>query len=67
MTSKLDQTLELPQPFLKSLIVFVNPKSGGQKGRVVYEKLKNYLHEDNVFDLSKQAPNIGYAKLINLP
>jgi hypothetical protein len=57
MTSTLD--LETLKPFLKSLIVFVNPKSGGQKGRIVFEKLKTYLNEENIFDLSKEAPRIG--------
>ena len=59
MTSILDKKLETLRPFLKSVIVFVNPKSGGQKGRIVYEKLKNYLNEENLFDLSQEAPRIG--------
>lgn len=59
MTSVLDKNLETLRPFLKSLIVFVNPKSGGQKGRIVFEKLKNYLNEENIFDLSKEAPKNG--------
>jgi hypothetical protein len=59
MTSNLDKKLETMKPFLKSVIVFVNPKSGGQKGRIVYEKLKRHLEEDNIFDLSQGAPSIG--------
>jgi len=42
------------------IIAFVNPKSGGQKGRIVFERLKNYLHKDNVFDLTKGGPKVGY-------
>lgn len=45
---------------LEKIIAFVNPKSGGQKGRIVFERLKNYLHKDNVFDLTKGGPKPGY-------
>jgi hypothetical protein len=44
---------------LEQIIAFVNPKSGGQKGRIVLERLKNYLHKDNVFDLTKGGPRPG--------
>ena len=49
MTSKLDKQLEQMQPFLKSLIVFVNPKSGGQKG--VYLKYLNIKQNPNTVDI----------------
>ena len=45
---------------LETIIAFVNPKSGGQKGRVVFERLKNYLQKDNIFDLTKGGPKPGY-------
>lgn len=44
-----------------SIIAFVNPKSGGMKGKYVFEKFKNYLSENNVFDLSQETPNKGYV------
>lgn len=47
---------------LEKIIAFVNPKSGGQKGRIVFERLKNYLHKDNVFDLTKGGPKHGLEK-----
>lgn len=47
---------------LELIIAFVNPKSGGQKGRIVLERLKNYLHKDNVFDLTKGGPKPGLEK-----
>jgi diacylglycerol kinase (ATP) len=50
------------QPNLENIIAFVNPKSGGQKGRIVFERLKNYLHKDNVFDLTKGGPRPGLEK-----
>ena len=43
-----------------SIIAFVNPKSGGLRGKFVYEKFKSYLNENNVFDLSQSTPNQGY-------
>ena len=49
-------------PALEKIIAFVNPKSGGQKGRIVFERLKNYLHKDNVFDLTKGTPKVGIEK-----
>jgi hypothetical protein len=50
-----------------SIIAFVNPKSGGLKGKYVYEKFKNYLSEKNVFDLSQCTPDQGYYFLIDFP
>jgi diacylglycerol kinase (ATP) len=47
---------------LELIIAFVNPRSGGQKGRIVLERLKNYLHKDNVFDLTKGGPKPGLEK-----
>ena len=43
----------------KSIIAFLNPKSGGQKGQAVYEELLEFLSKDNVFDLSKTNPIIA--------
>ena len=51
---------------LETIIAFVNPKSGGQKGRIVFERLKNYLHKDNVFDLTKGGPKPGFVYLHSL-
>lgn len=42
-----------------SIIVFINPKSGGLKGKFVYEKFKEYLKIENIFDLSKTTPGQG--------
>ncbi len=44
---------------LLNVIAFVNPKSGGQKGRIIFEKLKNYLVKENLFDLTKGGPKPG--------
>jgi len=34
----------------------VNPKSGGNQGKDIYEILKKFLSEKKVFDLSKSNP-----------
>ncbi len=47
-------------PQLENVIAFVNPKSGGQKGEIILELLKNYLNLDNVFDLSEGGPKPGF-------
>jgi diacylglycerol kinase (ATP) len=67
MSAKIEKKLEKMQPFLQSVIIFVNPRSGGQKGRRVYEKLKSALPENNVFDLSQERPKIGLEKHKNTP
>lgn len=56
---ELNPELEIISDNLEQIIAFVNPKSGGQKGRVVYERLKNYLDRKNVFDLTREAPKAG--------
>lgn len=43
-----------------SIIAFVNPKSGGQKGKTVLEKFRKHLKEGNVFDLTLGGPKNGY-------
>ncbi len=40
----------------QNILAFLNPKSGGQKGRTVYEELLEFLSKHNVFDLSKENP-----------
>jgi hypothetical protein len=59
---ELNPELSALAPSLENIIAFVNPKSGGQKGRIVFERLKNYLHKDNVFDLTKGGPKPGIEK-----
>ena len=44
---------------LKNIIAFVNPKSGGQKGQEIFDRLRKYLPKENVFDLSKGGPKSG--------
>ena len=44
---------------LRNIIAFVNPKSGGQRGQIAFEKILKYLPEENVFDLTKGGPKLG--------
>lgn len=50
-----------------SIIAFVNPKSGSQKGGLVFEKLRNILSEYNVFDLSLTDPKMALDMHIKNP
>ena len=56
---ELNPALDGIRDHLGSVIVFVNPKSGGKKGEIVLAILKNYLPKENVFDLTKRGPKEG--------
>lgn len=43
------------------LIVFINPRSGGQQGEKLLRKFKRILGPNQVFELSKGGPEAGYA------
>jgi hypothetical protein len=55
----LNHLLDDVKMILKNIIAFVNPKSGGQKGQIAFEKILKYLPEENVFDLTKGGPKLG--------
>ncbi|XP_034031668.1 diacylglycerol kinase zeta [Thalassophryne amazonica] len=59
----------LPSQLMKPLLVFVNPKSGGNQGTKIVQSFMWYLNPRQVFDLTKGGPKEGlelYAKVPNL-
>ncbi|XP_068168643.1 diacylglycerol kinase zeta isoform X2 [Antennarius striatus] len=59
----------LPSQLMKPLLVFVNPKSGGNQGTKVMQSFMWYLNPRQVFDLTKGGPREGlelFAKVPNL-
>ncbi|KAM3870041.1 diacylglycerol kinase zeta [Diretmus argenteus] len=58
-----------PSQLMKPLLVFVNPKSGGNQGAKIIQSFMWYLNPRQVFDLTKGGPKEGlelYAKVPNL-
>lgn len=59
----------VPSPLMKPLLVFVNPRSGGNQGTKIMQSLMWYLNPRQVFDLSNGGPKDGlelYRKVPNL-
>ncbi|XP_061750667.1 diacylglycerol kinase zeta-like isoform X1 [Nerophis ophidion] len=58
-----------PSHLMKPLLVFVNPKSGGNQGAKIIKSFMWYLNPRQVFDLTRGGPEQGlelFAKVPNL-
>ncbi|MGH0115616.1 UNVERIFIED_CONTAM: hypothetical protein FKN15_037939 [Acipenser sinensis] len=59
----------LPSPLMRPVLVFVNPKSGGNQGTKVFQMFMWFLNPRQVFDLSQGSPREAlelYRKVPNL-
>ncbi|XP_005174346.2 diacylglycerol kinase zeta isoform X3 [Danio rerio] len=59
----------IPSQHMKPLLVFVNPKSGGNQGTKIIRTFMWYLNPRQVFDLTQGGPREGlemYSKVPNL-
>ncbi|XP_051545816.1 diacylglycerol kinase zeta-like isoform X1 [Myxocyprinus asiaticus] len=60
---------QIPSQLMKPLLVFVNPKSGGNQGTKIIRSFMWYLNPRQVFDLTQGGPREGlemYRKVPNL-
>ncbi|XP_013417780.1 diacylglycerol kinase zeta isoform X2 [Lingula anatina] len=57
----------IPSPHMKPLLVFINPKSGGNQGAKIMHKLYWLLNPRQVFDLSRGGPRMGLELFKKVP
>ncbi|XP_067676012.1 diacylglycerol kinase zeta-like isoform X3 [Haliotis asinina] len=57
----------IPSPLLKPLLVFINPKSGGNQGAKLFHKFSWLLNPRQVFDLSQGGPQFGLELFKKVP
>lgn len=49
----------IPTPAVKPVLVFINPKSGGNQGAKLLQKFQWLLNPRQVFDLTQGGPRMG--------
>lgn len=52
----------IPTPNITPVLVFINPKSGGNQGAKLLQKFQWLLNPRQVFDLTQGGPKLGYVK-----
>lgn len=55
----------IPLSGSRPIIVFINPKSGGNQGAKLMQKFQWLLNPRQVFDLTQGGPKAGYVSLDN--
>lgn len=56
----------IPTPNVTPVVVFINPKSGGNQGAKLLQKFQWLLNPRQVFDLTQGGPKMGYVCLLCL-
>lgn len=51
----------IPTPNITPVLVFINPKSGGNQGAKLLQKFQWLLNPRQVFDLTQGGPKMGYV------
>jgi len=57
----------IPSPHMKPVLVFINPKSGGNQGAKLLHKFQWLLNPRQVFDLSQGGPRMGLELFKKVP
>ncbi|CAG5074992.1 Similar to rdgA: Eye-specific diacylglycerol kinase (Drosophila melanogaster) [Cotesia congregata] len=57
----------IPTPTVKPVIVFINPKSGGNQGAKLLQKFQWLLNPRQVFDLTQGGPRMGLELFQKVP
>lgn len=52
----------IPTPNITPVLVFINPKSGGNQGAKLLQKFQWLLNPRQVFDLTQGGPKMGYVQ-----
>ncbi|OAD52615.1 Eye-specific diacylglycerol kinase [Eufriesea mexicana] len=57
----------IPTPAVKPVLVFINPKSGGNQGAKLLQKFQWLLNPRQVFDLTQGGPKMGLELFKKVP
>ncbi|XP_015119187.1 eye-specific diacylglycerol kinase [Diachasma alloeum] len=57
----------IPSPNIRPVVVFINPKSGGNQGAKLLQKFQWLLNPRQVFDLTQGGPKMGLELFMKVP